>query len=121
MSSPTTNKPPDRAGLFQELIRNAGLAWRLWVDPRVPLLTKLLPVGVLIYLLSPVDLVPDVVPVLGQLDDLFAIVLGVRAFIALCPPEVVQFHQSGARDFPPPGAGDDDNTVDGTFRVMDDR
>jgi len=119
MSSPGTNNPRDRAGMLQELMRNAALAWRLWTDSRVPLLTKLLPVGVLIYMLSPIDLVPDVVPIFGQVDDLLAIVLGVRAFIALCPPELVQFHQSGARDYPPSGA--DDKTVDGTFRVMDDR
>ncbi|MBI5877135.1 MAG: DUF1232 domain-containing protein [Chloroflexi bacterium] len=121
MNSPTTNNTPDRAGLLQELIRNASLAWRLLVDSRVPLLAKLLPAGVLLYVLSPVDLVPDVIPLFGQLDDLLAIVLGVRAFIALCPPELVRFYQSGAHGYAPPDDSHDDKTVDGTFRVMDDR
>ncbi len=120
MSNPTSKNGPDRAGLLQELVRNASLAWRLRLDSRGPLLAKLLPVGTLVYLLSPIDLVPDVVPVLGQLDDLLVIVLGVRAFIALCPPELVQAHQSGAQGYTPPET-EDDKTVDGTFRVMDDR
>jgi uncharacterized membrane protein YkvA (DUF1232 family) len=120
MGNISSNVPHDRAGMLQELMRNAKLAWRLLVDPRVPALTKLLPVGALVYLLSPIDLIPDVLPVLGQLDDLLVIVLGVRAFIALCPPELVRAYQSGAHGYKPAETRDD-KTVDGSFRVMDDR
>lgn len=120
MGNVNSNMPPDRAGMLKELVRNASLAWHLLLDPRVPALTKLLPVGALLYLLSPIDLVPDVLPVLGQLDDLLVIALGVRAFIALCPPELVRAYQSGAHGYKAAETADD-KTVDGTFRVMDDR
>ena len=120
MGKSSSNMPHDRAGMLQELVRNASLAWRLLMDGRVPALTKLVPIGALVYLLSPIDLVPDLIPVLGQLDDLLVIVLGVRAFIALCPPELVRAYQSGAHDYKP-AETHDDKTVDGTFRVMDDR
>src|SRR6266849_6598405 len=86
-----------KVGMWQELLHNANLVWRLLLDPRVSILTKLIPAGVLVYVLSPLDLIPDVIPVAGQLDDLAIILLGIRAFIAMCPPEVVQWyrHQLG--------------------------
>lgn len=65
---------------------------RLVSDPRVSLRSKLVPLGVLGYLILPVDLLPDVFLVLGQIDDLVVILLGLRLFIRLCPPEVVQEH-----------------------------
>ena len=65
---------------------------RLVSDPRVALRSKLVPLGVLGYLILPVDLLPDVFLVLGQIDDLVVILLGLKLFIRLCPPEVVQEH-----------------------------
>jgi uncharacterized membrane protein YkvA (DUF1232 family) len=65
---------------------------RLFKDPRVSLAPKLVPLGVLGYLILPVDLLPDVVLGLGQLDDLVVLLLGLRLFLRLCPPEVVQEH-----------------------------
>ena len=65
---------------------------RLFKDPRVSLAPKLVPLGVLGYLILPVDLLPDVLLGLGQLDDLVVLLLGLRLFLRLCPPEVVQEH-----------------------------
>ncbi|HEX9661086.1 MAG TPA: DUF1232 domain-containing protein [Candidatus Binatia bacterium] len=65
---------------------------RLVSDPRVSLRSKLVPLSVLGYLILPVDLLPDVFLVLGQIDDLVVILLGLKLFIRLCPPEVVQEH-----------------------------
>lgn len=65
---------------------------RLFKDPRVSLAPKLAPLGVLGYLILPVDLLPDVVLGLGQLDDLLVLLLGLRLFLRSCPPEVVQEH-----------------------------
>jgi len=65
---------------------------RLFVDPRVSLGPKLVPLGILVYLIVPVDLLPDFFLVLGQIDDLVVILLGLRLFLRLCPPEVVQEH-----------------------------
>ena len=73
--SSNTTTPQARLGLLTELVRNVRLAWRLGADPRVALTTKLLVLGLTaLYILSPVDLFPDVIPVLGQLDDLVVLV-----------------------------------------------
>jgi uncharacterized membrane protein YkvA (DUF1232 family) len=65
---------------------------RLFKDPRVSLAPKLIPLGILGYLILPVDLLPDVFQGLGRLDDLVVLLLGLRLFLRLCPPEVVQEH-----------------------------
>jgi uncharacterized membrane protein YkvA (DUF1232 family) len=52
----------------------------------------LIPLGILGYLILPVDLLPDVFQGLGRLDDLVVLLLGLRLFLRLCPPEVVQEH-----------------------------
>jgi hypothetical protein len=49
------------------------LIWRLMGDKRINFLLKLLPVAAVIYLVSPIDLIPDPVPILGYLDDLVLI------------------------------------------------
>lgn len=53
---------------------------------------KLVLAGVLAYVVLPTDLVPDFLPVLGQVDDLVVIFLGLKFFLRLCPKEVVQEH-----------------------------
>ncbi len=58
------------------LIRLFYLAFRLFLDGRVPAWLKLIPVGALVYTVWPLDFVPDIFPVLGQLDDLTVILLG---------------------------------------------
>lgn len=77
---------------IRELIRQARLAWRLFWDRRVPWPTKLIPPAVLIYLLSPIDILPDFGLGLGQLDDIAVLLLGIKLFIELAPPEVVREH-----------------------------
>jgi uncharacterized membrane protein YkvA (DUF1232 family) len=68
------------------------LYWRLFRDRRVSIWPKaLLVVGVL-YVLSPLDLIPDVVPVIGEVDDLVVLIILCRLFVYLCPPEVVRDH-----------------------------
>jgi uncharacterized membrane protein YkvA (DUF1232 family) len=57
-------------------------------DPRTPLLSKLLPWLVLAYALSPLDLIPDFIPVLGYLDDLLLLPLGLWLSCKMIPAEV---------------------------------
>lgn len=54
-------------------------------DPRVPWYAKALAAGVVAYAVSPIDLIPDFIPVLGYVDDLVLIPLGVLAVRALIP------------------------------------
>ncbi len=62
------------------------LAYR---DPRVPWYAKFLVACVVGYALSPIDLIPDFVPVLGYLDDLLLLPLGIALALRMIPPEVM--------------------------------
>ena len=58
-------------------------------DPRTPWYAKFLVAGIVAYAFSPIDLIPDFVPVLGYLDDLILIPLGIALAIKLIPPSVL--------------------------------
>jgi uncharacterized membrane protein YkvA (DUF1232 family) len=84
---------PRRIAYFFYHLKNfLKLFWRLMYDGRVPIWPKLLLVLVLAYIFAPVDLLPDFLVGLGQLDDLLVLFLGLKGFIRLCPPEVVREH-----------------------------
>jgi uncharacterized membrane protein YkvA (DUF1232 family) len=70
----------------------ARLYWRLFRDPRVTFLPKALLVLIAIYLFSPLDVLPDLVPVIGAMDDVAVGLAGLWLFIRLCPPPVVREH-----------------------------
>ncbi|MCA9917202.1 MAG: DUF1232 domain-containing protein [Anaerolineales bacterium] len=65
------------------------LVGQLMKDGRVPMYIKVLPVVVTLYLISPFDLIPGFLPVIGQLDDFGLLLMSLSAFIRLAPPEVV--------------------------------
>jgi len=58
-------------------------------DPRTPLLVRLLALLVAAYALSPIDLIPDFIPVIGYLDDLILLPLGIALIVKFTPPEVI--------------------------------
>lgn len=58
-------------------------------DPRTPWYARALALLVLAYALSPIDLIPDFIPVLGQLDDLLLVPAGLWLALRLIPPEVM--------------------------------
>ncbi len=66
-------------------------------DPRVPWVARALAVVIIAYALSPIDLIPDFVPILGHLDDLILIPLGVALVIRLIPPAVLAECRERAR------------------------
>jgi uncharacterized membrane protein YkvA (DUF1232 family) len=66
-------------------------------DPRVPWYAKALAACVLGYLFSPIDLIPDFIPVVGYLDDLVIVPAGLILVIKLIPPEVMAQHREAAR------------------------
>jgi uncharacterized membrane protein YkvA (DUF1232 family) len=118
--------------VIREIVQQFRLVYNLMLDGRVPALTKLIPVAAVAYLFFPVDVVPDILVGLGQLDDLAILMLGFRFFLEFAPPNVVHEHlkriaQSGhwsAVDNPPaeprqPDSGGE--VVDGSFRVEDDK
>jgi len=59
--------------------------WKLFKHPQTPPAAKFVAVAVLAYVLSPIDLIPDFIPVLGQLDDLLIVPLGIALVTRLTP------------------------------------
>lgn len=68
------------------------LYWRLLHDRRVSIWPKALLVLSLVYVISPVDLLPDTIPFVGEVDDLIVLIAACRLFIYLCPRAVVRQH-----------------------------
>jgi len=92
---PVPIKPTDTGALtgwIRDAARQASLAWRLFRDERVPLWSKVIPPAALAYVIFPLDIIPDVMIGLGQLDDLAVVLLGLKLFIELSPPDVVREH-----------------------------
>jgi len=67
-------------------------------DPRVPLYARVFSACVVGYAFSPIDLIPDPIPILGYLDDLILIPLGVALAIKLIPPVVLTECRDQARE-----------------------
>ena len=91
------NRATRAVWLLFQLPNLLRLYWRLLTDRRVPLWPKAVLVGSLAYVASPFDLVPDLMPVVGQLDDLTLLVLVGRAFLWWCPADVVAEHMQALR------------------------
>ena len=89
---------------------------RLMLDRRVPIWSKLIIPGGIIYLLSPFDIIPDFLIGLGWLDDIFAIVATTTLFLLSIPSDVLREHLSGGRA---PSNEQDVNVIDGSARVVD--
>jgi uncharacterized membrane protein YkvA (DUF1232 family) len=66
-------------------------------DPRVPWYAKLLVGLIVAYALSPVDLIPDFIPVLGYVDDLLIVPAGIALAVKLIPNGVMEEHRAAAR------------------------
>ncbi len=69
--------------------RDVVALWLAARDPRVPWYAKAVAAMVAAYALSPIDLIPDFIPVLGYLDDLLIVPLGIMAAVKLIPPDVM--------------------------------
>ena len=64
--------------------------WKLFKHPRAPRAAKWVAFAVIAYAVSPIDLIPDFIPVLGQLDDLIIVPLGVMLVVRLTPKPLWQ-------------------------------
>jgi uncharacterized membrane protein YkvA (DUF1232 family) len=102
--SPTDRIPLCFLCLFNELMRMLIDRWKAWArrlklevyalylayrDPRVPWYARAFAACVVAYAFCPIDLIPDPIPVLGYLDDLILVPLGIKAALAMMPPEVI--------------------------------
>jgi uncharacterized membrane protein YkvA (DUF1232 family) len=69
-----------------------SLVWRTFRDPEVPLFAKAVLPLVVAYIALPFDVIPDRIPILGQVDDVVVIAAGMTLFVALTPRHVLEYH-----------------------------
>ena len=105
------------ARLVVKLPTYARIVWGLMRDPRTPIGLKGMLAAALAYVIFPVDLVPDAVPILGQADDLTVLLLVLDLFIQNAPPEVRAEHTTRARN----GTADLDRDLMKLRAVLGDR
>jgi len=74
------------------------LCGRLMVDPRVPAKERLLVAGAIIYAIMPLDLIPDMLPFVGQIDDAYLISLTLLRLMNTTDPKLVREHWNGGGD-----------------------
>jgi uncharacterized membrane protein YkvA (DUF1232 family) len=84
---------PERARKLKQDVVAVALAMR---DPRVPWYAKAIGAFIVAYALSPIDLIPDFIPVIGYLDDLVLVPLGLLLMLRLIPAEVLAEHRAAA-------------------------
>jgi uncharacterized membrane protein YkvA (DUF1232 family) len=74
------------------------LLYRLFKDRRVPVAEKALLVGAIVYVVSPLDLIPDVIPFIGEVDDLYLVALTLLRLLNRAPDEAIHEHWYGPGD-----------------------
>ncbi|MDB5617938.1 DUF1232 domain-containing protein [Tardiphaga sp.] len=83
------------------IVRDVAALWLAARDPRVPWYAKAVAACVAAYALSPIDLIPDFIPVIGYLDDLLLVPLGILLAVRLVPPELMAEFRATVRGRPP--------------------
>lgn len=76
----------------------AKLLTRLMKDPRVSRRSKILAMGTVAYVVSPIDLLPDVIPLVGQVDDIILLVFALNHLVRNSGEHVIREHWDGDRD-----------------------
>ncbi len=117
------------SGVLSDVLERGRLVWRLMNDERVPSWLKIgIPLVVGLYFVSPVDLIPDFLLGLGQLDDLGIVLLGMALFIRLAPEIAVDEHRKAmGMDVGPDRSGGEPTRrtsgnaepIEGEYRVAD--
>jgi uncharacterized membrane protein YkvA (DUF1232 family) len=74
------------------------LCVRLLADKRVPVVDRALVAGAIVYAIIPFDLIPDMIPFVGQIDDAYLIALSLLRLMEHTDPEIVREHWSGGGD-----------------------
>lgn len=87
----------------KQVYERLKLVWGLYKDDRISKYAKLTLLIGIGYAAMPIDLIPDFIPGLGLIDDVFVLILVGDWFIKLCPPDIVEEHRSliktGQSDF----------------------
>ena len=84
--------------LFVDFPALLKLIYRLLKDYRVSAVDKAILGGIVVYVINPMDLIPDAIPVIGQIDDAYLIALGLLRLLNRTDVEVLQEHWEGQHD-----------------------
>ena len=114
-----------------QLIRILGIAGvlrliiKLMLDPRVSLRSKLVLPAAIAYIISPIDLIRDFIPVLGYVDDVLVALLAIAVFLLMAPRKVVSEHLKGRRAGSASGQDRDEEehkppVIEGSYRFEED-
>lgn len=102
-----------------QIVRTLRLVWRLLNDARVSRIPKLIIPAALLYIISPIDLFPDLALGLGQLDDVGIVALAIALFIEACPRPLVEEHRRAlAAEHSASDANED--VIEGSYRHVSD-
>jgi len=107
----------DQVGALTQIVRTLRLVWRLFNDTRVHWFPKLIIPAAILYVLSPIDLIPDPMLGLGQLDDLGILALAIALFIEFCPRAIVEEHRRAIATERAPTAADE-SVIEGSYREV---
>jgi uncharacterized membrane protein YkvA (DUF1232 family) len=69
-----------------------GLARAMFRDSRIPLAVRVIPPAIVLYLAMPLDVIPDFIPVAGQLDDVVVVIVGVGLLFKFTRREIIEEH-----------------------------
>jgi uncharacterized membrane protein YkvA (DUF1232 family) len=95
----TTGGPIDRLRRWAESItRDVYAVYLAGRDSRVPWYAKVLAITIAAYAFSPIDLIPDFIPILGLADELVLLPLGIILVVRLIPPDVMMQHRASAAE-----------------------
>ena len=106
--------------VLPRVIRFARLVWRLTFDKRVSIFLRALVPLAILYILSPIDLIPDRVPIIGRFDDLIILGLAVLFLTKLAPSHIVDEYMDRTPPSERPEDKDPSKVVDGSSRLIDD-
>jgi uncharacterized membrane protein YkvA (DUF1232 family) len=93
--TPRTGAKKTVMGYIAELPAFLRLLWGLIRDSRVEMVDKLLVAGAIAYIVAPIDMIPDFIPFLGEVDDVFLLVLAIRRLLQNAGRAVLLSHWSG--------------------------
>ncbi len=112
--------PPEPFGALGQLVQMLRLVWRLMQDPRVPIFPKLIIPAAIIYVLSPIDLLPDLILGLGQVDDIAIFFFSIKFFVDMCPPDIVEEHRRALTISQTSSRNTPEDVIEGSYHVLSD-
>ena len=101
-------------------IRFVRLVWRLSFDKRVSIFLRMLVPLAILYIISPIDLLKDSIPIVGRFDDLIVLALALLFLTKLSPKDVVDEHSGNIKPTDRPEDKNPEKVVDGKSRLIDD-